>query len=162
MDVAVNSGGKEGIFKGRFWGAIKRFFSHLGELLPLAFFTLLLVVIILILATFNSKALSVVVLNATATCNGFHVALRFNTNVSGVFAEYAPLYQSKLAQRVVGTCNGTRSDLARFAKGQVAVCHFPATLPNGTKYTVVVLTVDGQGYTWKLEEVGPLRVVCKP
>jgi len=161
MDVAVNSGGKEKTFKGRFWRAIKRFFSHLGELLPLAFFTLLFVVVILILAMFVSKTSSVVVLNATAACDGFYATLRFDRDANGIFVEYWPSY-SDVKLRSVGVCNGTRSDLARFARGQVAVCHFPAALPNGTKYSLAILTVDDQGYTWKLETVGPLRVVCRP
>jgi len=103
----------------------------------------------------------VAVLNATATCDSFDVVLRFKGNVSGVFVEYWPLY-SDVKLRSVGICNGTRSDLAHFARGQVAVCHFPATLPNGTRYSLAILTVDDQGYTWRLETVGPLRVVCRP
>jgi len=123
--------------------------------------TFAIVVVTALVVSSVGKAPPVVVLNATATCDSFYVTLRFDRDVNGVFVEYWPLY-SDVKLRSVGVCNGTRSDLAHFARGQVAVCHFPAALPNGTKYSLAILTADSQGYTWKLETAGPLRVVCRP
>lgn len=141
---------------------VKRVFSRVPEsyLLAMVFMAPLVLGIILNLTTMAERS-HVAVLNATATRGGFYLVLRFDTNVSGVFAEYSPLYYSTKLWSV-GTCNGTRSDLAHFTRGQVAVCHFPATLPNGTRYTLNVLTVDPQGYTWVLARGVEVRAICQP
>jgi len=140
---------------------LRRFLAQAfdGSFAFIMLFLFMLVLGIIAAVALGDGGPRVAVLNASATCGGFYLTLRFDANVSGVFVEYSPLYYSTKLW-VVGTCNGTRSDLAHFTRGQVAVCRFPIVLPNGTKYAVNVLTADSRGGVWVLARGVEVGVVC--